>query len=167
MVIDNDNILVCSERHDGGPLSWAEGRQPWFKSTWLYSFQYLFSVMVNQFSSLCATFQVKLTTIHPFTVDTGLAKKPRSRLKIVLIKNNCIPNPRNSLSRFITYCFYAFYLHIFKSHYLYFTQQTVSCGVAPKIIRHIYTVDKDKMHPNFRNKRKKQWASPPCVLFAY
>ena len=27
-------------------------------------------------------------------------------------------------------------MHIFKSHYLYFTQQTVSCGVAPKIIRH-------------------------------
>ena len=93
--------------------------------------------LVNQFSTVCAIFQVKLTTIHPFTVDTGLAKKPRSRLKIVLIKNNCIPNPRNSLSRFITYCFYAFYLHIFKSHYLYFTQQTVSCGVAPKIIRHI------------------------------
>ena len=27
--------------------------------------------------------QVKLTTIHPFTVDTGLAKKPRSRLQII------------------------------------------------------------------------------------
>ena len=27
-------------------------------------------------------------------------------------------------------------VHIFKSHYLYYTQQTVSCGVAPKIIRH-------------------------------
>ena len=26
-------------------------------------------------------------------------------------------------------------LHIFKSHHLYFTQQTVSCGIAPKIIR--------------------------------
>ena len=27
------------------------------------------------------------------------------------------------------------FLHIFKSHYLYFTQQTVSCGISPKIIR--------------------------------
>ena len=44
------------------------------------------SGMVNQFSTVCATFQVKLTTIHPFTVDTGLAKKPRSRLKLILIK---------------------------------------------------------------------------------
>ena len=29
--------------------------------------------------------QVKLTTIHPFTVDTGLAKKPRSRLQTMTI----------------------------------------------------------------------------------
>ena len=40
--IDNDNFLVCSEGHDGGPLSWAEGRQPWFKGTWFHTFQYLF-----------------------------------------------------------------------------------------------------------------------------
>ena len=85
-VIDNDNFLVCSERHDGGPLSWAEGRQPWFKGTWFHSFQYLLSGMANQFSTVCASFQVKLTTIHPFTVDTGLAKKPRSRLKLILKK---------------------------------------------------------------------------------
>ena len=26
-------------------------------------------------------------------------------------------------------------IHIFKSHYLYFLQQTVSCGISPKIIR--------------------------------
>ena len=31
-------------------------------------------------------------------------------------------------------------MHIFKSHYLYFTQQTVSFGIAPKIIRHEYTL---------------------------
>ena len=39
-----------------------------------------------KFSTINVTFQVKLTTIHPFTVDTGLAKKPRSRLKLILIK---------------------------------------------------------------------------------
>ena len=26
-------------------------------------------------------------------------------------------------------------VHIFKSHYLYFTKQTVSCGIAPKTHR--------------------------------
>ena len=66
--------------------------------------------LVNQFSTVCATFQVKLTTIHPFTVDTGLAKKPRSRLKLILIKDIRIANPLNSLSCLITYCFFVFYL---------------------------------------------------------
>ena len=45
----------------------------------------------------------------------------------------------------------------FKSYYLYLTQQTVSCGVALKITRNKYKVDKDKRHPNFHTKRKKHY----------
>ena len=36
--------------------------------------------------------------------------------------------------------------------------------IAPKIIRHKYTVDNDKMHPNFQKGEKKQRASPHQVL---
>ena len=48
---------------------------------WLECTLALFSLL-SWAPSICT--QVKLTTIHPFTVDTGLAKKPRSRLLIKL-----------------------------------------------------------------------------------
>ena len=47
-------------------------------------------------------------------------------------------------------------LPIFKSHYLYLTHQTLSFGVASKIIRHrIHGLNTKEGHPTFYSERKK------------
>ena len=57
-------------------------------------------------------------------------------------------------------------MHIFKSHYLYFTQQTVSCGVAPKIIRHrIQGRQRQFVHMIFV-KMWYMWAENPMIVSA-
>ena len=97
-------------------LSWG---QTTLIQRYMISFFSIFVVWYGQsvFNSVCF-FSGKTDNYSSLHRGHWSSKKAKIQVETHPHKNICIPNPLNSLSCFIAYCFFAFYLRTYVSYFM-------------------------------------------------